>query len=253
MNEEAIIRKLNEITQFLQMLSNNSKPIHQLPEVEGDELWAAASNGEITGKKKIENFQMPDLTIPYRWHNTNLELGGSITISNENLNFNLLPVSTNTLKGFNGEGVADGIIGNIRNGGDQPILIKNNFTEEGVSIPFFLSSQTDYNLQPNEILSYKYSAERNQAEITVYSEASFQRLRKVSETHSLTPEQIEQPTFIIQLEQNPNMEEFPDVYVNGILINPLSYVVDENLIIIDKSKVAYSFSSGMKLIVIYRY
>ena len=251
MNEEAIIRKLNEITQWLQAISNNSKPIHQLPIIVGNELWTAVSNGLETGRKKVEDFQMPDLALPYKWHNTGLILGEPITISTEKLNFNLIPDNTNTLNGFNGENIPDGIIGNIRNGSDVPILIKHNYNE--ISIPFFLSSQTDYNLQPNEILSYKYSADRNQAEMTVYSQASFQKLRKVSETHGLTAEQIEQPTFIIHLENNPNLEEFIDVYVNGVFVNPLSYTVDENIIIIDKTKVAYTFSPGMKLIVNYKY
>lgn len=253
MNEEAIIRKLNEISQWLKAISDNSKPIHQLPTVEGDELWVAVSNENVTGKKKLEKTVIPDLTIPYKWHNVDLKLGTPINISTEKLNFNLVPEDTNIILGFNGEIIPDGIIGSIRNGSDTPILIKNNYNEDGANIPFFLSSQTDYNLQPNEILSYKYSAERNQAEMTVYSQASFQRLRKKSEVHSLTPAQIEQPSIIIHLQERPNLEEFVDIYINGVFVNTDDFIVEENVVIIAKSNVEYEITNTMKVTINYRY
>jgi len=253
MNETIIIKKLNEITKWIEGIIKNSKPIHELNEIQGEEFWMAVSNGETTGKRKVQDFELPDLTLPYKWHLTDLTIGVPISISNEKLNFDLTINDSNVLNGFYGE-LNDGMFGSIHNNTNSPITLKHLHKDPTVTIPLAFSSGTDYILKPNETLNYKYSLNRNQLELSVYDSSSFVKLKKKIELHRFNANEIEQPTIYIDLDHKPNsIDEFVDVHINGVYVGENDFIIDENTLIIALSNIEYQLESTMEVTINYKY
>lgn len=252
MDEATIIRKLNEITRWIEGVKLSSKPIHELTEIEGDEFWMAVSNGVKSGKKKVDEFQMPDLSLPYKWHLTDLTIGQPITISNEKLNFDLTINDSSVLNGFNGT-LNDGLVGSIHNNTNQPITLLNNYSGPDVTIPMTFSSGVDYVLQPNETLSYKFSESRNQIEMSVYDTTSFVRPLPFFDDYKFTEIDILQDEITIKLTNKPNTLEHVFVMCNGQNISPRSYYIDEDILVIVQSEVEYTFKANMKIVIFYMY
>lgn len=258
---DILINKVQELTAVVNAIQTNSKGLNQLPVITGDDIYFMATNGQVTGRYKLANDGGDDNGGTFqKWKNVEFFPETSLELSVQNSSFNLefnpgqwageIP----NLKGFE-KGVApDGLQGFIRNGGSGPMLLKHNDTKSpNVALPFYLSSGRDYLIAQDEILSFKYTKDRNRCEVSIYNDAVVP-LRPYSEVYVLTERDLSNSGAItISLENVPSQSDFISVYCNGVFINPKGVSVVDNYVLIDRKKVEYSFKEGMKITINYKF
>ena len=69
----------------------------------------------------------------------------------------------------------------------------------------------------------------------------------VTEIDLANPEQI-----VLNLETVPNQDEWFDLHINGGFVNDTSYQINENQLIIDRTKISYPITAGKKITFRYR-
>lgn len=258
---DTLIKKVEELTRAVNSIRSSSKKIHDLPEISGEDIYVAASNGAETGKVLLSNFsQTEPNNFVSPWKNIDLSPVSSFFLDNNTNSYNFIiendmwSNNTPNIKGFMNGTPSDGLIGYLRNGsGLQIVLGHNRVNEPEISIPFFLSNGLDYQMSPNEILSFKYSKERNQCELSVYSSDALVVLTPITEVFSLSDSDLSQPNITLDLKEIPSKNDFVSVYVNGVFINPDDLITVENILIIAKSNIEYPIKSGMKVTVNYKF
>lgn len=258
---DTLIKKVEELTRAVSSIRSSSKKIHDLPEISGEDIYVAASNGVETGKVLLQpqNYNPPP-TISNSWEDvellpsSNFNFNASSTCFNFSVNRNSWGVTIPSIKGFSAGEPTDGLDGFLRNGGNELIIIRHNSINiPGVTIPFFLSNGADYSLKPNEILSFKYSTKRNRCELSVYDFSAITPLKPNSEFFRISQEHLDAESVFIELKEIPSENEFLFVFCNGLLLNSAGISAAENILIIDKKAVEYEFRVGMKITVNYKY
>jgi len=219
-----------------------------------------ASNGEQTGKFLLQNQSSDPLPIlSDAWVDIGLSPSSGFFINDENSSFNFIISNTSwsvppNIKGFNGDKPSDGLNGYIRNAGPGPLILKHNqVNTPGITIPFFLSSGSNYSISENEILGFKYSSERNRCEISVYDLNAIVPLTPFSEVFLLKEADVSQPNITLILSHKPNLNDFINVFINGVYINSDDLIIVDSNIIIAKSNIEYVVREGMKVTVNYKY
>ncbi|WP_177764031.1 hypothetical protein [Flavobacterium sp. I3-2] len=257
---DILIKKVEELTRAVNSIRSSSKKIHELSDISGEQIFVAASNGSETGKILLPS-QNPDSpnTISDAWRDVDLLPTSSVILNKDNASFNL-SVNRNSwstipyIRGFkNGEPI-DGLNGFLRNDSSELITLKHNLlSDPEVTIPFFLSNGSDYNIKPNEILSFKYSLKRNRCEISIYDFCAITPLKPQSEVYRIEKEHLETEKVVFELKNIPSENEFLFTFCNGVLLNPDGINVSDNFIVIDKKTIEYEFKVGMKITVNYKY
>lgn len=258
---DTLIKKVEELTRAVNSIRSSSKKIHELPEISGEDIYVAASNGAETGKVLLSNFsQTEPNNFVSPWKNMDLSPVSSFFLDNNTNSYNFIiendmwSNNTPNIRGFKGKNPSDGLIGYLRNGSRQPIILKHNLVNESeITIPFFLSSGLDYQMNPNEILSFKYSRDRNQCELSVYSSEALVPLQAMTEVFPLSESDLSQPNITLKLSETPSKSDFMSVYINGVFINPDDLITVENVLIIAKSNIEYPIKSGMKATINYKF
>lgn len=258
---DILIKKVEELTRAVNSIRSSSKRIVDLPEISGEDIYVAATNGVETGKVLLSNFsQLEPGNYVSSWKNINLSPASSFFLDDNINSYNFIiendmwSNNTANIKGFKGENPSDGLIGYLRNGSKQSIILKHNLINEPeITIPFFLSSGLDYQMNPNEILSFKYSKDRNQCELSVYSTEALVPLTAITEVFPLSESDLLQPNITLKLSETPSKSDFMSVYINGVFINPDDLITVENTLIIAKSNIDYPIKSGMKATINYKF
>lgn len=258
---DILIKKVKELTEIVNSIQLNSKSINDLDIINGEEIYVAASNGTHTGRIKVQEASNTiPITPSFAWRNINLIPSSSFFLNDEFNSYNFISSSNSwggvnpNIKGFNGDSPSDGLIGYLRNGGQEPIvLVHNSPNSQSLSIPFFLSNEANYLIAPNELLSFKYSKSRNRCELSVYNN-SLAPSEPFFEVFTLTDEQINQGDNVtLILKNKPLRGDFVNVFCNGAFINPSGISIVDNIIVMSKTKVDYNFKPGMKLTINYKY
>ncbi|RRJ91533.1 hypothetical protein EG240_05875 [Paenimyroides tangerinum] len=258
---DTLIKKVEELTKAVNSIRSSSKKIHELPDLSGEDVYVAASNGNETGKVLLQTQNLiPPPTISNSWKDIELLPSSNLIFNRDNTSINLITnrnswgVTIPNIKGFGRSEPTDGLNGFLRNGSSELIVIKHNLLSiPGITIPFFLSSGSDYSIKPNEILSFKYSSLRNRCEISVYDFSAITPLTPKSEVFRISQEHLDSENVVFELESTPSENEFLFVFCNGQLLNNAGISVVENILIIDKKTIEYEFRVGMKITVNYKH
>jgi|SRR5690554_4385920 len=215
--DSVIIKKLNEITQWIQGILSNSKPIHELSDLnDDDELFIAVSDGQNTGKV---------LYKPSEVSKEEFENLKNLKLETDDVNSTLSILDQN---------------GDILTIADLSFLNGNNVILNVDSATHTLQL-LNYN---DEVIS---SVELSDLVPEV------QPKQKAIHVHTLTPADVSQATITLDLVDVPDVSEFYDLHVNGVYVNDDDYIVQSNQVIIAKSNIAYEVQAGMKLTFRYRY
>lgn len=258
---DILIKKVDELTKSINFIKSSSKTIYELPTISGEDIYVAATNGKETGKFLISNYSESEpRNYSSPWYNIDLSPASNFFLDDQNSSYNFIvendlwSITTPLIRGFYEGTPSDGLVGYLRNGHKEPIILKHNLiNDSAVRIPFFLSSGLDYQMNPNEILSFKYSKERNQCEVSVYSSEALVPLKAMTEVYQLSESDLSQPNITIKLKEAPSKSDFTNVYVNGVFINPHDLITTDNILIIAKSNIDYPIKSGMKVTINYKF
>ena len=66
---DTLIKKVEELTKAVNSIRSSSKKIHELPDLSGEDVYVAASNGNETGKVLLQTQNLiPPPTVKNTWN-----------------------------------------------------------------------------------------------------------------------------------------------------------------------------------------
>lgn len=210
-----LLNKVTQLTNRFNSLTQNSKKIHELPNAEfSGEVFIAVSDGTNTGK-----------TI-YKAS----EVSGEEFENLKNLDL-FRPENTSILQVRDSEG-------NVLSSIDQSYL-------DGNKVSLAVNEETN----ALELLDFE-GEPLSVVPLSSFVEAPKQKqifIHDVTEIDLANPEQI-----VLNLETVPNEDEWYDLHINGGFVNDTSYQINENQLIIDRTKISYPITAGKKITFRYR-
>lgn len=215
--DSVIIKKLNEITQWIQGILSNSKPIHELSDLnDDDELFIAVSDGQNTGKVVYK---------PSEVSKEEFENLKNLNLETDDVNSTLSILDQN---------------GDVLTIADLSFLNGNNVTLNVDSATHTLQL-LNYN---DEVISYVELSDLV---------PEVQPKQKQLFIHEITELDITDPMRInLQLATIPDQDEWFDLHINGGFVNDTSYEITDTLLSIHRDQIAYPITVGKKITFRYR-
>lgn len=146
----------------------------------------------------------------------------------------------------------DGIPVLLRNDTTSDILVPHMHTGSGYTaedIQIYNGNLNNIYLKPKQILWVKYSLARNRFESINYT----QTYTNKTEVFDVKPGDLTGTELRLVLENRPILSEYVNVYIRGLLVSPIHYVVNENTITISTSAIEYPVETKDLATVQYKY
>lgn len=234
-----------------------------LRNIKGSKLTYSELDGNFTYLDQKINENIPSQTSVttnnMEWQNVALMPGvNPVVTTSPFLNLNLsansdIWQSDVIFNGINNlpNTVVDGTFGFLKNTSNLPILLKNNALN--ISMPLNVSTGQDFILMPDGLVSMVYSLASNKFNVIANNASSRVLLIPKSEVFRLTEAEASQPNVFLTLAENPSLNEFVDVYINGIHLNNDDVLIDGVNLVIARPNIEYNIKEGMQVTVNYKF
>lgn len=149
-----------------------------------------------------------------------------------------------------GEGMADGASGVIKNTSSLPIRLIGD--SKDVALPLGFASRSNFNLKPGVSVPVVYSAQEKKLNVLL-SELEGVELRAKRESFFLDENQLEDDVILLSLSEVPSLSDFVNVFYDGRLITSSAVTVQGRDVIIDKKSAVVVFQEYVEFEVMYKY